>query len=313
VTWTLTGLTPGTTYWFRVRATYIDSSAYSNNASATTLPPNPPAPTNLVATPVSGSEVDLTWTDNATNETSYTVQRAPDNNGVAGAYATIATLGANATSYNNTGLAANTTYWYRVRVTNAGGSSPFTVTNATTLIAPPVPPSGLAAKATTNATTATLTWTDNSIDETGFRIELAPDVGGVAGAYTEIGTVAANVKTYTATALTGATKYWFRVRAYSTYGNSAYTNESNMTTPLPTKLTVTATGTGGLTASLAWTAGVGAKVDVWRDGVKIKTGIANSGATTDAGRTAGVTNVYQVCNTGFSDAANCSNTFSIKF
>ena len=85
---------------------------------------------------------------------------------------------------------------------------------------------------------------------------------------------------------------------------------SNMTTPLPTNLTGNASGT---TANLAWTAGVGAKVDVYRDGVKIKTGIANTGATTDTGRTVGTSSVYQVCNTAFSDAANCSNTVMITF
>jgi LmbE family N-acetylglucosaminyl deacetylase len=310
VTWNITGLTPATTYWFRIRSTYIDSSAYSNLASGTTLPLPPAAPTGVVANAVSGSEVDLSWTDVATNETGYTVQRAPDNAGVAGTYATIATLGANATSYANVGLAANTKYWYRVRASNTGGTSAFVATNTTTLAQPPLAPSGLAAKATTAGTTATVTWTDNSIDETGFRIEVAPDAGGVAGTYTEIGTVAANVKTYTATGLTGATKYWFRVRSYSTYGNSGYTNESSMTTPLPTNLTVTTSTTTG---TLTWTAGVGAKVDVWRDATKIKAAIANTGSTTDTGRIVGTTYAYKVCNTGFSDAANCSNTVAIKF
>ncbi|HEX4682848.1 MAG TPA: fibronectin type III domain-containing protein [Gemmatimonadaceae bacterium] len=310
VTWNINNLAPGTTYWFRIRSTYIDSSAYSNLASGSTLPPAPAAPSNVVATAPSGSEIDLSWTDVATNETGYTVQRAPDNAGVAGTYVTVATLGANATSYANVGLAANTRYWYHVRSSNAGGASAYVVTNTTTLAQAPLAPSGFSAKATTAATTATLTWTDNSIDETGFRIEVAPDAGGVAGTYTEIGTVAANVKTYTATGLTGATKYWFRVRSYSTYGNSGYTNESNMTTPLPTSLTVTTSTTTG---TLTWTAGVGAKVDVWRDATKIKTGIANTGSTTDTGRTIGTTYAYKVCNTGFSDAANCSNTVSIKF
>jgi phosphodiesterase/alkaline phosphatase D-like protein len=215
-----------------------------------------------------------------------------------------------ATSYNNTGLAANVTYWYRIRAKNAGGNSAWVVGTAATLATPPVAPSALSAGATTAATTATLTWTDNSIDETGFRIEVAPDAGGVSGTYAEIGTVAANVKTYTAAGLTGATKYWFRVRAYSNYGNSGYANESSMTTPLPTNLIGKASGT---TANLTWTAGVGAKVDVYRDGVKIKTGIANTGATSDTGRTAGTSSVYQVCNAGFSDAANCSNAVTIAF
>jgi titin len=311
-TLTVSGLAVGTTYWFRVRSTYIDSSAYSNSASATTFPLPPAAPASFTATAVSGSEIDLAWAD-VPDEAGYTLQRAPDNNGVPGAYATIATLATGTTTYKNAPLAANTTYWFRIRATNAGGSSAYVVTSATTLTAPPPAPTGLAAKPTTNATTATLTWTDNAADETGYRIEMAPDVAGAAGAYTEIAAVGVNAKTYTATGLTGATKYWFRVRAYGTNGTSGYTNEASMITPLPTNLAVTATGTGGLTASLAWTAGVGAKVDVYRDGVKIKSAITNTGATTDLNRTAGATNVYKVCNAGFSDPANCSNTVSMTF
>lgn len=305
-----TGLTASTTYWYRVRAAGLQNSDYSNEASATTLIAKPLAPSAFTATPVSGSEIDLTWTDNANNEASFTLQRAPDNNGVAGSYATVATLAVNATSYNNTGLAANTKYWYRIRTNNSAGSSAYVVTNAMTFTVPPNAPSNIAAKTTTAATTATITWADNSADETGFRIEQAPDNGGVPGAYVEVGAVGVNVKTYTASGLTGATKYWFRVRAYSAYGNSAYTADASMITALPTNLTVTKSS---LTAVLAWTPGAGAKVDVWRDATKFKSGLTNSGTVNDGGRVAGTTYVYKVCNVGLTDAANCSNTFSITF
>jgi hypothetical protein len=52
------------------------------------------------------------------------VDRAPDAAGAPGTYATIATLGANTTSYIALGLLANTRYWYRVRAVNGGGGSP---------------------------------------------------------------------------------------------------------------------------------------------------------------------------------------------
>ena len=63
---------------------------------------DPAAPTKLSATAVSGSQINLAWTDNASNESSYQVQRSLD--GVS--FSTVATLAANSTSYSDTGLSA---------------------------------------------------------------------------------------------------------------------------------------------------------------------------------------------------------------
>lgn len=81
----------------------------------------PSAPSNLAATAVSASQINLTWTDNSGIETNNVVMRSTTSGGP---YTTIATLGANVTSYSNTGLSANTTYYYVVKATNANGSSP---------------------------------------------------------------------------------------------------------------------------------------------------------------------------------------------
>ena len=116
-----TGLAANTTYHYVVRTTNAGgASANSNQASATTLPNAPAAPGSLAATAASSSQINLTWTDNASNETNHVVARATTSGGP---YTDIATLGANVTSFSNTGLAANTTYHYVVRATNAGGAS----------------------------------------------------------------------------------------------------------------------------------------------------------------------------------------------
>ncbi len=82
--------------------------------------PTPPAtPSNLSAIAVSSGQINLTWTDNATDETTYYIERSV---GSSTTYSVIATLPANSTSYANTGLSASTQYNYRVRAYNASGT-----------------------------------------------------------------------------------------------------------------------------------------------------------------------------------------------
>ena len=87
----------------------------------------PAAPTNVVASNVTGT-VKLTWTDNATNETSYRIERATGS----GTFATIATLAADATSYTDSTVAASTTYNFKVSAVNSGGTGVSSVVPITT-------------------------------------------------------------------------------------------------------------------------------------------------------------------------------------
>ena len=90
-----------------------------------TTPAAPPAaPSDLAATAVSASQINLQWTDRATNETGYKIERST--NGTA--FSQIAIVAANATTYASTGLTRNKTYYYRVRATGGGGDSAFSNT-----------------------------------------------------------------------------------------------------------------------------------------------------------------------------------------
>jgi len=255
-TYSSTGLENGTRYWFRVYAyNAVGPSASSNEASATTLP-RPTAPTLLQATAFNGVRIDLAWTDNATDELGFRIERALNVGGVAGAYVRIASVGANVTTYSNTGLQNGTTYWYRVRAYNAVGPSAYTNEATATTLAPPAAPSVLQAVPFSHVR-IDLTWTDNATDEQGFRIERAPDVSGVPGTFAQIASVAANVTTYSSTGLAGSTRYWYRVRAYSAVGNSPYSNTTDATTlPTPPPAAPTAlvaTTVSGVRIDLAWT------------------------------------------------------------
>ncbi len=130
-----TSLTASTSYTYRVRAyNATGDSDYSNTANATTqaAPAVPNAPTNLVATAVSKSQINLSWTDNATNETGFYIERCKGS--TCTNFTRIATVGADVTSYANTGLAKGTTYRYRVQAYNASGVSAYSnIASATTL------------------------------------------------------------------------------------------------------------------------------------------------------------------------------------
>jgi len=96
----------------------------------------PTAPDNLSASSPSQTQINLSWTDNSTNELGFEIERK---NGSGGAYSQVATLGENITSYTDTGLTESTTYYYRVRAYNAAGNSVYSnEDNATTSAAPAV-------------------------------------------------------------------------------------------------------------------------------------------------------------------------------
>jgi len=68
------------------------------------------APSGLTAIAASSAQIDLTWTDNSTNETGFEIVRSTD-----GASDVTLNVNSNITSYNNTGLEASKEYTYRIR------------------------------------------------------------------------------------------------------------------------------------------------------------------------------------------------------
>ena len=142
---------------------------FSLYPASSTPPSTPAAPANLVATAVSSTSIQLTWTDNATNETSYRVQQKEGN----GSYKTGANLGANVTTTVISGLKPGTTYSFRVQALNGSTASDFSnVAQVTTPSSaqPPAAPSSLTATPV-STTSIRLDWHDNASTETGFVLQ----------------------------------------------------------------------------------------------------------------------------------------------
>jgi hypothetical protein len=77
----------------------------------------------ITQTSVNAASFQLTWSDNSSNEDGFNIERKT---GSGGSFSRITTVGANTTSYVNSGLADNTTYCYRVNAFNSAGASAYT-------------------------------------------------------------------------------------------------------------------------------------------------------------------------------------------
>jgi len=80
----------------------------------------------------------------------------------------------------------------------------------------------------TNAAQLTLTWVDNATNEEGFKIERL-----IGSTYREIATVRTNVESYTDSGLLEGITYCYRVRAFNSAANSAYSDTACATTTNP--------------------------------------------------------------------------------
>jgi glucose/arabinose dehydrogenase/chitodextrinase len=261
-TYSDTGRAPATTYRYRVRAadTSGNLSGYTAIQNATTQggqDVQPPTdPTGLTATAVSQSQINLAWSGSTDNVAllNYRVERCQ------GATCTnfVEVATPTATTYSDTGLAAATTYRYRVRAADTSGnlSGYTTIQNATTPdTQAPTDPTGLTATAV-SGTQINLAWTGSTdnVALLNYRVERCQ--GATCTNFVEVATPTGT--TYNDTGLTNATTYRYRVRAADTSGNlSGYTAVQNATTPdtqAPTDPTgLTATAVSGSQINLAWT------------------------------------------------------------
>lgn len=200
----------------------------------------PKAPSNLVGNVIGSSlnkRVVLTWIDNSTNETSFTVQRAVNG---AGPWTILATLPAGSSSYTDPIGNTNITYFYRVFASNTVGDTATpgfpTITvdsdfsNVLQIgenpVQPPAAPTNLVAMRTSSR--VYLNWRDNASTETAFVVERSVN-GGTFSALITVGLrYSTGIVYYTDRTVMSGNRYSYRVAAMNAAGLSAYSNTVNV-------------------------------------------------------------------------------------
>lgn len=212
----------------------------------------PATPTGLTAT-AGNAQVVLSWTASS-GAVSYNVGRATVSGGP---FTTISTSGAvTTTSYTNTSLTNGTTYYYVVSAVNAAGQSANSSQVSATPLAAPAVPANLNAVA--GNAQVVLTW-NTSLTAVSYNVKRATVSGGP---YTAIST-AVTATTYTDTAVTNATSYYYVVSAVNASGESVNSAQVKATPAAPvvpppaapTSLSATA---GNASVTLTWGSSSGA-------------------------------------------------------
>jgi hypothetical protein len=202
------------------------------------VPSLPAAPSGLTYSLLTANSADLIWADNSSAETGFTLERCTGTllfcGGNPGAWSVRTTLGANVTGFGDVGLAASTTYSWRVKAFNAVGSSGYSnFLAATTPSQPAVPaaPTDLQARAVRVGSKAqvSLNWLDNATNETGYAVQRCK--GSTCTNFSVIASLSANTARYTDRNLARATTYRYRVRAKGSDGNSRFSNIAAVKTP----------------------------------------------------------------------------------
>ncbi len=264
----------------RIGSTYADVAPKTGVVA-------PAAPSGIAGTVISPNQINLTFTNNATNQEGFKIEQW---NGTS--WTTIERLlntSASGTviSYSVTNLAVSSTYQFRVSAFNTGGTSATNATgNLTTMANQPPAVTNLAVTVTNG--NFNLTWSDVA-GETGYTLQYT-DATGILNAYNDgelpwqSVNLAAGSTSYTFTTLSTNKIYYFRIYPYNST-DKAYCSNLVTATAYPAPTGVTASPISDTQALVSWTDNI-----IGESGFTVQYSSNNgstwtTGATTAAGAT----------------------------
>ncbi len=225
---------------YRVFAVNGNGDSQSSNIACTAIPA---APSNVTAT-ASGSDVNVTWTNNSAVAEGFQILRGD----AAYNLTVVATVPANANTYHDPGLADNT-YYYQVRASKDGGTSRESNTASVVVLTTPPPAPSPASVVPSSSSSVNIYWSDNSANETGFRVERSSDGGG---SWTPVGggPIDPNVTSWSDEGLPSEQAVCYRVIAFNSLGDSPASNSPCTTPPAAPTLSASPGDAGAI--DLTW-------------------------------------------------------------
>lgn len=225
----VTGLTANTTYYYRVRAySTCGASSSSGTITSTTLPNPPTAPVANSSTNVSQLSFIANW-GSSSSATGYRLDVASD------AAFTSLIIGfadkdvSNVLTYNITGLSANTTYYYRLRAYNTGGTS--ASSNSIQIVTLPNPPAApVATQASSVSQTSFIANWNSAVTSTGYLLDVSTNIGFTSLVSGYNAKDVNNVTSYNVSGLSPKTPYYYRVKSYNSGGSGGTSGVINVTT-----------------------------------------------------------------------------------
>lgn len=241
--------------------TTFTNVSLSGNIGAIPAANGLPAPLGLTLSVGTGTGINLAWTDGE-GETGYVIERSADG----AAWTVVTTTAADVTSYSDNNLSGSRRYFYRISAADAAGRSPASTVQS--IVNRPSAPTNVEV---TSWTTSSLIidWRDTD-EETGYRIERSTD----GTTWTVLGTVGANVPSYTNTGLSTATQYRYRVIPLSATGDGPASTVAIGSTRLPALTGLAFTNKAYNQMAMSWTAVTGAtsyRVERSTDGTSFST------------------------------------------
>jgi hypothetical protein len=319
---TVTGLTNGTGYLFRVASVNdVGAGSYSANSSTVTPATTPGSPTAVTGIRGNG-QVQLSWTapvsDGGLSVTDYTIQYSSNSGS---SWQTFTDAVSAATSATVTGLTNGTGYLFRVASVNNVGAGLYSA-NSSAVTPATTPGSPTAVTGARGNGQVQLSWTapvsDGGSAVTDYTIQHSTDSGSSWQTVTDAASSAASA---TVTGLTNGTGYLFRVASVNEVGTGSFTATSSSITPtavpLPPSNVITTRGKGIVIVS--WTAPVstgGVRITDYRvqqstngglSWVTVRDGVSTSTRTVVSGFVMGRDYIFRVASVGRFGAGDSSS------